>query len=640
MIARAWWWAAFVVVVAVGLYWPAVEVGFLADDVYQIALIDGVAGERGPLGLYSLYPEDAEATAEHVRRGSLPWWTVAEFRFVQVRPLSSLLLWVDHALWPKDGVTHHVHSLGWLVAALLAAYAAVRRATTPVIAGVALLVYAVDETFGWTTAWLANRCAMVAAAFGFGALAVHLRRAERARASEAAERGGGRDAWLEGALWGLAFAAGEYALCGVAYVIAHALVGRRDGWRVRARALVPAGVCFVGFAVASAAIGAGVHGATSYVDPVGHPLEFAIACVQRVPRMLGEIWLGLPGESDRLFFRYEGTIVARAMMAFAGVDGPEGVVQGHGGFVLLVLVVGGGVGWWLARRWLTEDERRAAAWMALGSLGALVPLAAILPSTRALALAALGPAVCVGSVGVAAGRALRALLSDALEGKIPLGRWKTSGGLVRLRVGLLGAIAAGLLLQHVIVDAGWARAQIAGIGSTGRAYQRFVAGPGMAGVEVEGKHVVVIGSPGLVTGLHSLWITHLLGRPLPATWHVLQIGERRLLVRRVDARTLEVSTVGTVMHDQPQEVLFRPPPEALHVGDEVDAGVFRAKVVGEGKSGGVMAVRFTFDRPLEDPALVFLVGGPEGLGPFALPAVGKATAVAAPVLPGQRREDR
>lgn len=622
MMARAWGWAALVVLVAVGLYWPALEVGFLADDVYQLALYDGVAGERGALGLYSLYPEGASETAAHVRRGSLPWWTVAEFRFVQVRPLSSLLLWVDHTLWPKDGVVHHLHSLGWLAAALLAAYGALRRATTPVIAGVALVVYAVDETFGWTTAWVANRCAMVAAAFSFGALAVHLR---HAAARERGEREGARAAWLEGGLWGLAFAAGEYALCGMAYVVAYALVGRRDAWRVRARALVPVGVTFLGFAIVSVVIGAGVHGATSYVDPVGHPLEFAIACLDRVPRMLGEIWLCLPGESDRLWFRYEGTLVVRAMTAFAGVDGPEGVVRAHAGFVLLVMAIAGAPCWWLARRRLTLEERRTVAWMALGSLGALVPLAAILPSTRALALAALGPAVFVGSVGVAAGRALRA---------------REPGALAWARTGVLGVIAGALLVQHVIVDAGWARAQIAGIGSTGRSYQRFVAGPGMDGVEIEGKHVVVIGSPGLVTGLHSLWITHLLGRPMPATWHVLQIGERRLLVRRVDARTLEVSTVGGIMHEQPQETLFRPPPQALHVGDEVDAGVFRAKVVGEGKSGGVTAVRFVFARALEDPTLVFLAGGPEGLGAFALPAIGKAVVVVAPVLPGQRREDR
>jgi hypothetical protein len=301
------------------------------------------------------------------------------------------------------------------------------------------------------------------------------------------------------------------------------------------------------------------------------------------------------------------------------------VVRAHAGFVLLVLLVAGVPTWLLARRMLTADERRTVAWMALGSLGALVPLAAILPSTRALALAALGPAVFVGSVGVAAGRALRARPRG-------LGAW--------LRAGVLGVIAAALLIQHVIVDAGWARAQIAGIASTGRSYQRFIAGPGTEGLDLADKHVIVIASPGLVTGLHSLWITHLLGRPMPATWHVLQIGERRLLVRRVDDHTLELSTVGGTMHDQPQETLFRPPPEALHVGDEVDAGTFRATVVNERNGGGVVAVRFAFDRGLADPGLVFLVGGPEGLGAFEVPAIGKAVAVAAPVLPGHRREER
>jgi hypothetical protein len=74
-------------------------------------------------------------------------------------------------------------------------------------------------------------------------------------------------------------------------------------------------VAFGGFVVASVVIGAGVHGATSYVDPVGHPFEFVLASFDRVPRMLGEVWLCLPGESDRLWFRYDETIVTRAMTA-------------------------------------------------------------------------------------------------------------------------------------------------------------------------------------------------------------------------------------------------------------------------------------------------------------------------------------
>ncbi|MCA9707559.1 MAG: hypothetical protein KDK70_17030, partial [Myxococcales bacterium] len=349
---RAWAWTAAVIATALVLYWPATGVGFLADDVYQIALLEGVAGHRAPWALYSLYPRDPAATAAHLADGSLPWWTVPEFRFVQVRPLSSLLLYLDHALWPRGAFVHHLHSLAWLAATLAAAHLVLRRATSGAIAALALLVYAIDETFGWTAAWLANRCALVSATFAFTALAVHLRRVEHPSR---------RAFGLELLLWALAFAAGEYALCGAAYGLAHALVGQSDPWRRRLRALVPLALALAGFAVLSVAWGAGVHGATSYVDPLHHPLEFAVAALDRIPRMLGEVWLAIPGESDRLLFRYEDSALVRLIGALSSTPGSAGVVEAHGRFVLLALAALGGPTWWLARRRLTPAERRAVA---------------------------------------------------------------------------------------------------------------------------------------------------------------------------------------------------------------------------------------------------------------------------------------
>ena len=123
---------------------------------------------------------------------------------------------------------------------------------------------------------------------------------------------------------------------------------------------------------------------------------------------------------------------------------------------------------------------------------------------------------------------------------------------------------------------------------------------------------------------------------MPRSWHTLCIGERRLLVRRFDAHTLEVSTVARAMHDEPQETLFRPPSQALRTNDEVDVGLFRARVVHERAGQGPAAVHFIFDRPLERADLVFLVSGPQGLRPFDPPAVGRAVALPPPVLPGHR----
>jgi len=603
-------WTLFVIAIALTIYAPALSAGYLADDVYQIALHDGLLGPRSPWSLYSLYVEDPVTTAAHMQRGSLPWWTVPEFRFVQLRPLSSALIDLDHTLRPRDAFAHHLHSAAWLVATLVTAHLALRRATSSTIAGLALLVYAIDETFGWTLAWIANRCSMVAATFAFAALAVHQRRVE-----DHAKRWW----WIELGLWLLAFAAGEYALCGLAYVLAFTLVGRRDPWRRRARALLPAGVAFVAFVCLYLAIEAGVSGATSYVDPLAHPLEFIVACTDRIPRMLGEIGLALPGESDRLLIRYEGSAILTAMMAMAGIDSEAQLVVAHARMVVVALVVVLVPAWLLARRHLSATERRAVAWTMLGSLGALVPLSAILPSTRALALAALGPAMLVSSLAVASVRAWRARPHTISP---------------RLRATLLTLLAGALLLQHTIVDAFWARIQIAGIRSTGRSYARFHENAATRELDLAGKHVVVIAAPGLVTGLHGLWMMHLLGRPMPATWHVLAMGERRLLVRRFDERTLEVSTLARAMHDQPQETLFRPPSAALRTGDEIDLRLFRARIVHERENQGIDAVHFTFDRPPEDPSLVFLVAGPEGLEPFGWPALGRSVVLAPPTLPG------
>ncbi|MCH9683281.1 MAG: hypothetical protein K0V04_17735 [Deltaproteobacteria bacterium] len=101
--------------------------------------------------------------------------------------------------------------------------------------------------------------------------------------------------------------------------------------------------------------------------------------------------------------------------------------------------------WWLARPLWSDAERRTVAWTALGSVGALIPLAAILPSTRALALAVLGPAVFVASISVAAARACRPSPAS----------W-------RLRLRTLAVLGLGglALHQHLWTDAAWARAQM------------------------------------------------------------------------------------------------------------------------------------------------------------------------------------
>ncbi|MBL4687707.1 MAG: hypothetical protein JKY37_24135, partial [Nannocystaceae bacterium] len=200
-------WVGVVMVLAVVVYWPALQVRYFADDYIQIAKLEGLLGPHHPAGLYSFFADNPAEILAHRARGSLPWWTVDDFRFVHVRPLASLLLELDHAIAPRAAWLHHLHSMGWLLAMLGTLALVLRRSTTPAIAAGALLIFALDETLAWTVAWVANRCAMITATFVFGALAVHMKRRDNPSP---------RWWWAELVCWLVALSAGEYAVRGLA----------------------------------------------------------------------------------------------------------------------------------------------------------------------------------------------------------------------------------------------------------------------------------------------------------------------------------------------------------------------------------------------------------------------------------------
>ncbi len=612
--AHGWRWPAAIVAIAVVLYWPALEARFLADDLFQLSFVDGLFPYRPPFSLYFFALDDPANTFSHMERGSLPWWTVPHFRFAHLRPLSSLLLEFDYRVLPRDSPWHHVHSMLWLAALLVAYQRWLRRTVPPSIAVIALVTIAWDEPLAWTVTWLANRCAMVSATFACLAMAVHLRRREGSEP----DRFRGRQAGIELGLWLLAFSAGEYAACGIGYVLAYEVLGiTASPWKSRLRALLPAGLALAAFATVYLAIGCGVYGAESYVDPFTDFDVFIGELGNRMVRMVGETFFGIPGATPHMMLRYDDTGLLTKL--FDARDFDMAVAERtHAKIVLSFAVPVIGTTWWLARRWLVPRERRALAWMTVGSIVSLVPLAAVGPTTRTLVLPMVGVGVFVGAVTVATWRA-----------------WRTKARAVADWVGRawLPAITALLWFQQTIVDVREIRNQLSELGQMQAAYTTFFDNPAVRSVDMQDRHVVVISTPGLVTGIHGLSTLNMLGRPLPRTFHVLTMGGRPILVRRHGARTLELQSVGKAMHNENQEMLFRKPAQGLHLGDEVRLSLFTAEIIHERDGQGPDAILFHFPWPLEDPRLVFLAPGPNGLEPFKMLAPGEATAVKPPIIP-------
>lgn len=602
-------WGAFaaIAVVCGVLYFPGLDAGFLADDLFQISMLERRMGSYSIAHLYAFAPGDAATNAAHVQRGSLPWWTHPQFRFVMVRPLSSLLLAFDHFAFPRQPFAHHVHSAVWFVGVLSTGYILLRRLLGSWIATVAIGAFAVDETMTWMVAWLANRCALVCTVFAFTALWVHIRSARDPEAFR------GRGALLELLLWLCAFAGGEYAVGGVAYLGAFMLLGDTRSGKTRVVSMWPAVVALLVFVSAYIVLGGGVYGGTTYVDPFRETGQFFRVMGHRVPRMAGEVWSNWAGESERFWLRYAHSGLSERVMP---PDIKDLGVQAyrHGAFAVVTTLAWVVPLWLMARRHWTSDERRAVRWLVLGSCFALLPISAIPPATRALMLPNFGAAAFVGASLVATVRAWRA--KDSV-----------------LRRGALAVLALLVVWLHFVREFGYTREHMDAILGAQRAYAQFYRNEAFAELDLQDKHVVVIATPGLVTGIHGVSMMHVLGMRAPKTWHVLGIGPRPYTLRRVGGRKLELSSVGGAMHQTPQEILFRNPYDALKKGDTVDAGLFNAKVLNDCNGAGPASVLFKFLWSLDDPRLVFVEVGPTGLRPFTLPSVGTLVPVPAPALP-------
>src|SRR5438477_1997829 len=74
---------------------------FMADDLMQLVVLERVTPcpWLGPLDLYTI----SDGVPEHVHAmqdaGALPWFFPADFKMAFLRPLSSALLALDHAVW-------------------------------------------------------------------------------------------------------------------------------------------------------------------------------------------------------------------------------------------------------------------------------------------------------------------------------------------------------------------------------------------------------------------------------------------------------------------------------------------------------------------------------------------------------------
>src|SRR5262249_31088230 len=151
-------------------------------------------------------------------------------------------------------------------------------------AGVAILLFAVDDAHAMPVGWIANRNSLIATSFGVAAVIVH----DRWR----------RDGWRAGSvlapiLFAVALCSKEEGIATVAYLAAYALFLDRAGRARGCLSLSPYAAIVIVWRWLRASWGYGVWDMGLYVDPLAEPGRFALAAVDRAPiLLLGQ--LGLP----------------------------------------------------------------------------------------------------------------------------------------------------------------------------------------------------------------------------------------------------------------------------------------------------------------------------------------------------------
>lgn len=564
-----YWLAA----IGVALALPSLWGGLAADDYFirfiQLDMAELAEFDRTPLEIFVFSRGEPDEVQASMDRGAFPWWTSAHWRLSFWRPLAALTHWFDHRFFPDSPFLMHLHNLAWYAAVCLGAAVLFRRLIRPAwVAGLAGLLYAVDDAHSFGIGWVANRNGIMAAAWGIFTLYLH----DRWR----------RDGWRFGAVAGPAVLAvglcsSEATIAVTGYLMAYALFIDRAPLRVRVATLVPYGAISVTWLLAYWYAGHGTTGSGIYNDPFREPLLFLSEGAQRLPVLL----LGQLGTPSASLWSFLTADLARLHLVWA--------------VVFLVFV-----GWML---WpMLRDDALARFW-AVGMVLATVPFCATFTNDRLLFLTGLGGmGLVAGFFGARAERAV----------------W-TSGG-ARHWAGRI--LAVGWIGLHGVFSPLWTPASTLTMATVGAAIER-ASQSAPNGPEAKDLTVVIVNTP---SDFLSCFVpVHRAGRGEVVPKHMwpLYAGIQGVRVERTAANALTVRAEGGFLPRGWSQV-FRGSGYPVEPGYRVELDGLTVHVLAVTTDGQPQEVVFEFDVPLEDPSLRFVGWVGESYQPFELPEVGES----------------
>jgi len=560
-----------IVLVGVGLTLPSLGVGWVIDDLSQRLRMLGSEKlpevPRDPSAIFEFASGEPADTARLLDRGLWPWWTCPDIKASFWRPLSVLTHQLDYFLWPDNPLLMHAQSIAWYgLLVFLAALLFRRFLGATLAAGLAGLLYAIDDAHGMPVGFLSNRNAIVATVFGVAAILAHdrWRRGNSMRHGVAAY-----------VLFALSLLSAEAGVGALGYIIAHAIALDRGPFVRRICILWPYFLILAAWRAVWHASGAGINGVGFYVDPLAEPGRFIAETMIRGPiLLLGQF--AFPPSDLYLATCDLGWESYHSLFAFA-----------------VVIAVG------IAFRPLLVRNRVARFW-GLGTLLSLPPICATFSSDRLLFFTGLG--------------AFGLIAQWITESRVkPSGR----GIAMALNVVHLGVAPIGLAARSAMP-----------VGPPSFVNTFLV--PSSDEPEVERQTLVIVSGPILFSGTYALILPATQDQPVPrAVRYLSTVGPpawspAAMEIARPDDRTLLIRPDGGFLASA-LDRLARRDGIPFSVGDSVRLSDMRAEVGSVTIDGRPWEVAFVFDRSLDVQALRWLIWNGSEYTPFVPPGIGERT---------------
>ncbi|MFB1482138.1 hypothetical protein [Corallococcus sp. RDP092CA] len=553
--------------------------GWMFDDYVWLGVWDNLP-QPAPLAnthfdVYRTATGIPEHTAQMAHAGIFPWFVEPGVKLAFFRPLGSALFGLDHLLYNRVAVAYHVHSLLWYVGLVALVAVLFRRILPTGIAGLALVLFAVNGSHGAAVGWLSYRVLLVSMLFAVLGFWLHIEWRERQRKGA-----------LAGSLiaFALGLASAETTLIMIPYVLAYEAFAGPGKPSERLKALIPFSALMAAFLTMYKVLGYGAARQDTHLDLAGAPVQWFLAMFERVPAAIAGLTLSAPNDYI-LDPSYVGTFQ----------------VLGLVGLVFFALLL------WGVWPQVEPAERKTLKWLLVGSLASTWLGSSPLAGARTLIVPSLGMAVALAVILRAAWRG-RALKPRA------------------------GAVLAGAAVMAVIHIAGapyvwWQTATLYSEVDAmfKRVHDRYTEAFDLK--QLPEQRVVVLNAPNGTVGIYGSvqwWST---GMPLPRNWWVLSYKSGEQHVTRTGPNSLELSLPkGQHYLNILEERIYRGKNWPVKQGQEFDVGGMKARIE-EADAEGPTRISFTFDVPLDDPSLKLVQWRNRKVVPWVPPALGGAPSV-------------